>query len=115
MFATFTSFAKEKTSAEKAKEKTEEMQKNLGLTAEQNKKIYEINLKTYTSIDDYEAKNDNKKLRKKQKDIMQDKRKDEFKKVLTAPQYKKYEEIKKAEKAKEKAEEQALEKLKKSK
>lgn len=105
-------YADKKTPAEKAKEKTEEMQKNLALTPEQNKRIYEINLKAYTSIQDYEAKKPSKKLKKKQKDIVSDLKKAEYKKILSPAQYKKYEEIKKKEKEEEKAKQKELEKQK---
>lgn len=105
--------ADKKTPAEKAKEKTDEMQHDLTLTPEQSKKVYDINLKTYASIADYEAKETSVKLRKKQKDIATDIRKAEFKKVLTAPQFKKYDELKKKEKELKKAKEKELDKLKK--
>ena len=51
-------------------------------------------------------------MRKKQKDIVSDIKKAEYKKIFTPAQYKKYEELKKAEKEKEKAEKKELEKLK---
>ena len=105
-------FGQDKTPADKAKNKTEEMQHDLGLTPEQNKKIYDINLKTYTSIANYEAKESNERLRKKQKDVATDIRKEEFKKVLTSAQYKKYEELKHKEKELKKQKKSALEKLK---
>ncbi len=111
-FASFQCLADKKTPVEKAKEKTEELQKNLALTPEQNKKVYEINLKAYTSIDEYEAKKPSKKLKKKQKDIVSDLKKAEYKKIFTAAQYKRYEALKQAEKEKEKAEKKELEKLK---
>ena len=82
--------AQKKTPAEKAKAKTEEMQKDLQLTPDQNKKIYEVNLKAYASIADYEAKDPGKKFKKKQKNIVQDLREDQFKKILNAAQFKKY-------------------------
>lgn len=108
----FHSFAQKKTPAEKAKKKTEEMQKDLQLTAEQNKKIYDVNLKAYTSIAEYEAKKPNKKLKKKQKNIVQDLRDKEYKKILTAAQLKKLQEIKKKEKEEEKRMEAETDKLK---
>lgn len=111
-FASLQCMADKKTPAEKAKEKTEELQKALGLSPEQSKKVYEINLKANESIDAYEAKKPSKKLRKKQKDIVSDLKKAEYKKIFTAAQYKKYEDLKKAEKEKEKAEKKELEKLK---
>ncbi len=95
-------FADKKTPVEKAKAKTEEMQKDLQLNADQNKKIYDINLKAYSSIADYETKKPSKKLKKKQKDIVQDMRDDQYKKILTPAQYKKYKDLKKAEKEEEK-------------
>jgi hypothetical protein len=66
-------------------------------------------------MDEYEAKKPSKKLKKKQKDIWSDLRKAEYKKIFTAAQFKKYEELKKLEKDKEKAEKKELEKLKTSK
>ena len=111
-FMSLPCLADKKTPIEKAKEKTEELQKNLTLTPEQNKKVYEINLKAYESIDAYEAKKPSKKLKKKQKDIVGDLKKAEYKKIFTAAQFKKYKELKKAEKEKEKAEKKELEKLK---
>lgn len=110
--ASFQCMADKKTPAEKAKEKTEELQKALGLSPEQSKKVYEVNLKANESIDAYEAKKPSKKLKKKQKDIVSDLKKAEYKKIFTPAQYKKYEEWKKAEKEREKAEKKALEKLK---
>jgi len=104
--------AVKKTPIEKAKEKTEEMQKDLQLTPDQNKKIYDINLKAYTSIAEYDTKKPSKKLKKKQKDIVQNLRDDQYKKILTSAQYQKYKELKKKEKELEKAEEKKLEKLK---
>ena len=56
-FSSLFAMAVKKTPSEKAKEKTEEMQKDLQLTSDQNKKIYDINLKAYTSIAEYDAKN----------------------------------------------------------
>lgn len=112
LFISVTSFAQKKTPADKAKEKTAELQKDLNLTPEQNKKVYEINLKAYTSIAEYDAKAPSKKLKKKQKDIVQDLRKAEYKKILTAAQFKKMEDLKKQEKEKEKAEKKALDKMK---
>ena len=108
----FHSFGQKKTPAEKAKKKTEEMQKDLQLTPDQNKKIYDVNLKAYTSIADYEAKKPNKKLKKKQKNIVQDLRDKEYKKILTAAQLKKLQEIKKKEKEEEKRMEAEADKLK---
>jgi cupin superfamily acireductone dioxygenase involved in methionine salvage len=107
--------ADKKTPAEKAKEKMEELQKSLGLNPEQSKKVYDFNLKANISMDEYEAKKPSKKLKKKQKDIWSDLRKAEYKKIFTAAQFKKYEELKKLEKDKEKAEKKELEKLKTSK
>lgn len=112
-FSTLQCMAQKKTPTEKAKEKTEELQKNLALTPEQNKRVYDFNLKAYISIEEYEAKKPSKKLKKKQKDIWSDLRKAEYKKIFTSAQLKKYTELKKIEKEKEKAEEKALEKLKK--
>lgn len=108
-----TSFAGKKTPAEKAKEKTEEMQKALQLTPEQNKKIYEINFKAYTTISDYEAKKPSKKLKKKQKDIVQKLRDDQYKQVLTPAQFKKYKDLKKQEKEAEKKLEEQISPIKK--
>lgn len=106
------SFGQKKTPTEKAKKKTEEMQKDLQLSAEQNKKIYDVNLKAYTSIAEYEAKKPNKKLKKKQKNIVQDLRDKEYKKILTSAQMKKLQEIKKKEKEEEKRMEAEADKLK---
>jgi hypothetical protein len=106
----FNAKAEKKSPADKAKEKTEEMTKDLALNADQQKKIFEINFNMYKSIDDYETKNPTKKLKKKQKDIAQDMRKAQFKKLLTPVQFKKMLDLKKLEKAKEKAEQDALEK-----
>jgi len=111
-FSSLFAMAVKKTPIEKAKEKTEEMQKDLQLTPDQNKKIYDINLKAYTSIAEYDAKKPSKKLKKKQKDIVQNLRDDQYKKILTSAQYQKYKELKKKEKELEKAEEKKLEKLK---
>ncbi|MCF8293046.1 MAG: hypothetical protein K9I70_04465 [Chitinophagaceae bacterium] len=94
--------AEKKTPTEKAKGKTDEMQQNLQLSPEQTKKIYDINLKAYTSISEYDATNPSKKLKKKQKEIVQDLRDDQYKKTLTTAQYKKYKDIKKKEKEEEK-------------
>lgn len=113
LFGSLTGFAGKKTPAEKAKAKTEEMQKALQLTPEQNKKIYEINLKAYTTISDYEAKKPSKKLKKKQKDIVQKLRDDQYKKVLTSAQLKKYKDLKKQEKEAEKKLEEQISPLKK--
>jgi hypothetical protein len=110
LFLAFTSWADKKTPAQKAKEKTDEMTKDLQLNADQQKKIYEINFNMYKSVDDYEAKDPSKKLKKKQKDIATDIRKTQFKKVLTPIQFKKMLDLKKLEKEKEKAEEKALDK-----
>lgn len=108
--------AAKKNPAEKAKAKTDTMQKDLALTADQYTKIYDVNLKAFTSIAEYEAKKPGKKLKKKQKQIVQDLREDQFKKILSAAQYKTYLKLKKEEKeeekAKEKEEEKKLEKLK---
>lgn len=109
---TINSFGQKKTPAEKAKKKTEEMQKDLQMTPDQNKKIYDVNIKAYTSIADYEAKKPNKKLKKKQKNIVQDLRDKEYKKILTAAQLKKLQEIKKKEKEEEKRMEAEADKLK---
>jgi hypothetical protein len=109
LFVTSIAFADKKSPTVKATEKTAEMQKGLQLTPEQNKKIYEINFKAYTSIAEYEAKKPSKKLKKKQKDIVQKLRDDQYKKILSAAQYKLYRDLKK----KEKEEEKALDKLKK--
>ncbi len=115
VFVSWQGIAQKKTPTEKAKEKSEELQKALGLTAEQTKKVYEFNLKANVSMDEYEAKKPSKKLKKKQKDIWSDLRKAEYKKIFTAAQYKKYEAIKKAEKDKEKSDKKELEKLKTTK
>lgn len=106
-------YADKKTPTEKAQSKTEEMQKDLQLTADQVKKIYDINLRAYTAIADYETKNKDKKLRKKQKNIVQDLRDDQYKKILTSAQYKKYKDLKKKEKEEEKKLEQLKEASKK--
>ncbi|MBK8143480.1 MAG: hypothetical protein IPK62_00085 [Bacteroidetes bacterium] len=66
-FASLQCMADKKTPAEKAKEKTEELQKALGLSAEQSKKVYEVNLKGNESIEAYEAKKPSKKLKKETK------------------------------------------------
>ncbi|HMN31998.1 MAG: hypothetical protein IT215_00610 [Chitinophagaceae bacterium] len=109
---TLQAYAQKRTPSEKAKAKTDEMQHDLALSPEQNKKIYELNLKTYNSIANYEAKQTNERLRKKQKDVETDIRKAEFKKVLTASQFKKYEELRLAEKELKKQKKNELEKIK---
>lgn len=109
----FSAFAGKKTPAEKAKEKTEEMQKALQLTPEQNKKIYDINFRAYSTIADYEAKKPSKKLKKKQKDIVQKLRDDQYKSILTPAQLKKYKDLKKQEKEAEKKLEEQITPLKK--
>ncbi|MBK7762935.1 MAG: hypothetical protein IPI46_06125 [Bacteroidetes bacterium] len=110
-----TAIAQKKTPVEKAKAKTEEMQKDLQLTADQHKRVYDINLKAYQSIADYDAKDPGKKLKKKQKNIVQDLREAEYKRILTAAQYKKYLDLKKKEKAQKEKEAKELEKLKSKK
>jgi hypothetical protein len=112
LFISTSAFADKKTPVEKAKDKTEEMQKDLQMNADQHKKIYDVNLKAYTSISEYEAKKPSKKLKKKQKDIVQDMRDDQYKKILTSAQYKKYKDLKKKEKQEEKLEEMKLKKKK---
>lgn len=114
-FLNLSVFADKKTPAEKAKEKTEEMNKDLQLSADQQKKIYDVNLKAFEAIDAYDAKKPSKKLKKKQKEIVQNMRKNEYKKILTPAQFKKMLDLKKQEKEKEKAEEEALEKSIKTK
>lgn len=101
-----------KNTRRKSKEKTEELQKALGLLAEQSKKVYEVNLKGNESIEAYEAKKPSKKLKKKQKDIVSDLKKAEYKKIFTPAQYKKYEEWKKAEKEKRKGRKESTRKIK---
>ena len=101
-------YAEKKSPTEKAKEKAEEMKKDLGLNADQYTKIYDINVKAYTSIAEYEAKKPSKKLKKKQKDIVQNMRNDQYKKILTAVQLKKYKDLKKQEKDEEKKLEKQL-------
>jgi len=98
VFISSVAFAQKKTPTEKASAKTEEMKKALQLSPDQQKKIYEINMKAYTSIADYETKKPSKKLKKKQKDIVQNMRDDQYKKILTPAQYKKYKDLKKQEK-----------------
>ena len=95
-------YAGKKTPADKAKEKTDQMQKDLQLTADQYKKIYDLNLKMYTSVEEYDAKKPSKKFKKKQKQIVQDLRDDQFKKIMNTAQYKKYHELKKQAKDEEK-------------
>jgi LAS superfamily LD-carboxypeptidase LdcB len=107
--------AEKKTPVEKAQAKTDEMQKGLTLTADQHKKIYDINLKAYTAIAEYDAKDPSKKLKKKQKDMVQKMRDDQYKKVLSADQFKKYKELKKQEKAEEEKLKKQLNKLKQKK
>lgn len=106
------SIAQKKTPTDKAKAKTEEMQKDLQLSADQHKKVYDINLKAYQAIADYEAKDPSKKLKKKQKNIVQDLREAEYKRILTSAQYKKYLDLKKKEKAEKEKAEKELEKMK---
>ena len=89
----------------------ENLKKQAIIDAE-NKKIYDVNLKAYTSIAEYEAKKPNKKLKKKQKNIVQDLRDKEYKKILTSAQMKKLQEIKKKEKEEEKRMEAEADKLK---
>jgi hypothetical protein len=82
-----------KTPEEKATKKTTEMVITLKLTKEQEKMLYSTNLKAYQSIATYDAKKPSKKLKKKQKDIVQKLRNDEFKKILTPAQYKEYQRL----------------------
>lgn len=82
-----------KTPEEKATKKTTEMVTALKLTKEQEKMLYSTNLKAYQSIATYDAKKPSKKLKKKQKDIVQKLRNDEFKKILTPAQYKEYQRL----------------------
>ena len=104
------SIAQKKSINEKATAKTEEMQKVLQLSKEQQTKLYEIHVKAYTSIAEYDAKKPSKKLKKKQKDIVQKLRDDQYKKILTTAQYKKYKDYKKLEKEEEKRKSKELEK-----
>jgi hypothetical protein len=104
------SIAQKKSINEKAAAKTEEMQKVLQLSKEQQTKLYEVHVKAYTSIAEYDAKKPSKKLKKKQKDIVQKLRDDQYKKILTAAQYKKYKDYKKLEKEEEKKKSKELEK-----
>jgi ABC-type oligopeptide transport system ATPase subunit len=115
LFISLVANAEKKTPVEKAQAKTDEMQKGLTLTADQHKKIYDINLKAYTAIAEYDAKDPSKKLKKKQKDMVQEMRDDQYKKVLSADQFKKYKELKKQEKAEEEKLKKQLNQLKQKK
>lgn len=105
--ATFVSFAQEKakkTPESKAAKKATEMTTTLKLNKEQEKMLYSTNLKAYQSIEDYDAKKPSKKLKRKQKDIVQKLREAEYKKILTPAQYKEYQLLEKEDDAKKKAE-----------
>jgi|688.fasta_scaffold480594_1 hypothetical protein len=96
-----------KTPEDKAHKKTTEMVTALKLTKEQEKMLYSTNLKAYQSIAAYEAKKPSKKLKKKQKDVVQKLRNDEFKKILTPAQYKEYQRLDDEEDKKKDAEKKA--------
>ncbi len=96
-----------KTPEDKARNKTTEMVTSLKLTKEQEKMLYSTNLKAYQSIAAYDAKKPSKKLKKKQKDIVQKLRNDEFKKILTPAQYKEYQRLDDEEDKKKDAEKKA--------
>jgi hypothetical protein len=104
-----------KTPEEKAKKKTIEMVSSLKLTKEQDVLIYSTNLKVYQSIQKYDTKEHSKKDKKKQKDIAQNLRDKEFKRILTPAQFKLYIALDKADDAKKDAEKEAKKKEKKEK
>ena len=124
IFSVQWSFAQEKskkTPEDKARKKTGEMVTQLKLSKEQENMLYSVNLKSYQSIAAYEAKKPSKKLRKKQKDIVQGMRDTEFKKILSPAQYALYQKMEAEEKKREDAEkalkkkQEELEKKNKSK
>lgn len=87
------SFAQEntkKTPEEKAAKKTAAMVSSLHLNQLQEKLLYELHVKSYTSIQQYDTKEHSKKEKKKQKDIVQNLRDKEYRKILTPAQYKQY-------------------------
>jgi len=104
-----------KTPEEKAKKKTIEMVSSLKLTKEQDALIYSTNLKVYQSIQKYDTKEHSKKDKKKQKNIAQNLRDKEFKRILTPAQFKLYIALDKADDAKKDAEKEAKKKEKKEK
>lgn len=99
-----------KTPEEKARRKTTEMVTTLKLNKEQENMLYATNLKAYQSIATYEAKNTSKKLRKKQKDIVQGLREKEFQKILTQAQFTEYRRLEAEENKREVAEKAAKKK-----
>lgn len=99
-----------KTPEDKARRKTSEMVTAMKLSKEQENMLYAINLKAYQSIASYEAKNTGKKLRKKQKDIVQGLREKEFQKILTPAQYAEYRRLEGEEDKREVAEKTAKKK-----
>ncbi len=76
---------KEMTVEERAQKRTDQMTKNLELTEDQAKKVYEINLEHAKKMEEL----------RKQKKAQNDKTKAELDKVLTDEQKKKAEELKK--------------------
>lgn len=104
-----------KTPEEKAKKKTTEMVTSLKLTKEQDALIFSTNLKIYQSIEKYNTKKHSKKDKKKQKDIAQNLRDKEFKRILMPAQYKQYIALDKVDDAKKDAEKEAKKKEKKEK
>ncbi len=104
-----------KTTEEKAKKKTTEMVTSLKLTKEQDALIFSTNLKIYQSIEKYNTKKHSKKDKKKQKDIAQNLRDKEFKRILMPAQYKQYVALDKVDDAKKDAEKEAKMKEKKEK
>ena len=99
-----------KTPEEKARKKTTEMVSSLKLNKEQENMLYSVNLKAYQSIATYEAKTKSKKMRKKQKDIVQGLREKEFQKILTPPQFTEYRRLEAEENKREAAEKAAKKK-----
>jgi len=93
-----------KTPEDKARRKTSEMVVSLKLSKEQETMLYAVNLKSYQSISAYEAKKPSKKMRKKQKDIVQGMREAEFKKILTPVQFSQYQKLEAEENRREQAE-----------
>lgn len=93
-----------KTPEEKAKKRTTEMVTSLKLTNEQENMLYSTNLKAYQSIEKYDTKDHSKKDKKKQKDMVQKLRDNEYKKILTPAQYKEYTRLDKEEDKKKDAE-----------
>jgi hypothetical protein len=77
---------------ERAKQTTKELKEALDLNADQEKKVYELNLKAGKEMADawQEANGDREAMREKMGKSRENTNK-ELKKILTAEQYKKYE------------------------